>query len=72
MEHSTFRSQLVCLPLVLRDKTLVEDIVSAWHSLSRACHHHPYELAPIASELETWISQVERLIDALDSPVALR
>ena len=27
--------------------------------LSRACHHHPYELAPTAGELATWIEVVE-------------
>ena len=24
---------------------------AAWSDLSRACHHHPYELAPTANEL---------------------
>ena len=31
-------------------------------ALSRACHYHPYELAPSAAELTSWISDVESLI----------
>ena len=31
----------------------------AWGALSRACHHHPYELAPTAGELSGWIEAVE-------------
>jgi hypothetical protein len=30
-----------------------------WGALSRACHHHPYELSPTAGELVTWIEMVE-------------
>ena len=30
-----------------------------WGALSRACHHHPYELAPTAAELARWIEVVE-------------
>lgn len=67
VENANFRSQLLCLPLVLSDEDLVADVRGAWHSLSRACHHHHYELAPVAAELEAWISQVERLLETLDT-----
>jgi hypothetical protein len=30
--------------------------------LSRACHHHPYELAPTTDELRDWLSVVGKLI----------
>ena len=32
----------------------------------RACHHHPYELAPTAGELRCWFSVVEELIQKTD------
>ncbi len=67
VEHASFRSQLICLPLVLDNKGLVADTRAAWHFLSRACHHHQYELAPVAQELEAWIGQVERLLTILDT-----
>lgn len=66
VENANFRSQLICLPLVLDDKDLIADTRAAWYSLSRACHHHQYELAPIAGELATWISQADRLLKELD------
>ena len=34
----------------------------AWSALSRACHHHPYELAPTAAELRAWFAVVEDLV----------
>jgi hypothetical protein len=37
----------------------------AWNALSRACHHHPYELAPTEQELSNWIADVERVTVAL-------
>ena len=67
VENASFRSQLLCLPLVLDDQDLVADARMAWYSLSRACHHHQYELAPVAQELEVWISQVEGLLTILDT-----
>ena len=36
----------------------------AWFALSRACHHHAYELAPTASELLHLLSLVKGLADA--------
>jgi hypothetical protein len=33
----------------------------AWNALSRACHHHAYELAPTAFELEHLYSKVAGL-----------
>ena len=34
----------------------------AWSALSRACHHHAYELAPTAGELQSWFLVVRELI----------
>lgn len=58
-------TQLTCLGLMITDPGLVADVRSAWASLSRACHHHHYELGPTAAELERWIHQTERLVEAL-------
>ncbi|MCW2903272.1 MAG: hypothetical protein JWO67_5537 [Streptosporangiaceae bacterium] len=41
------------------------DVAATWHALSRACHHHPYELAPTAAELRTWHTAVTGLSEAL-------
>ncbi len=61
-------TQLACLGLMFADKRLVSDVRSAWASLSRACHHHHYELGPTAAELERWILQTEHLVDVLKEP----
>lgn len=36
-----------------------------WSRLSRAAHHHAYELAPTADELRSWHREAERLVAAL-------
>jgi hypothetical protein len=33
----------------------------AWAQLSRACHHHPYELVPTAAELSDRLAVQTRL-----------
>lgn len=58
-------TQLTCLGLMIKDAALVADVRSAWASLSRACHHHHYELGPTAAELERWIRQTEHLAEAI-------
>lgn len=45
-------TQLLCLREYLDDADLAGRVHHAWNALSRACHHHPYELAPTAGELE--------------------
>lgn len=58
-------TQLACLGLLVTDVGLVADVRSAWASLSRACHHHHYELGPTAAELDGWIRQTEHLVETL-------
>ncbi len=53
------RVQLVCLREMSADRSAAGRLYEAWAALSRACHHHPYELAPTAAELETWFAVVE-------------
>ena len=42
------RTQLICLRSYLEDAPLAARAGHAWSALSRACHHHPYELGPTA------------------------
>jgi hypothetical protein len=62
VEMCSARAQLICLPAYLRDEELAERVSYTWTALSRACHHHPYELSPTASELLAWIRTVEQLV----------
>lgn len=55
------RTQLLCLPLVV-DEELAHDVTHTWAALSHACHYHPYDLSPTASELAGWMDTVERLL----------
>jgi hypothetical protein len=63
LEQCSTRAQLLCLPDYLRRSDLAEQIAYAWSGLSRACHHHAYELPPTAAELESWIGTVEVLVN---------
>jgi hypothetical protein len=64
--RATTRAQLACLPHVLGDRSLASEIAFAWSALSTACHHHAYELAPTATELQRWIDTVDRLITQIE------
>ena len=56
------RAQLICLRTYLGDAGLAAETAHAWSALTRACHHHPYELAPTAAELQGWFAVVGALI----------
>jgi hypothetical protein len=60
------RAQLLCLEEHLGDPSVAADARFAWWALSRACHHHPYELAPTVAEIEGWVSSVERVVGTID------
>ncbi len=36
-------------------------------ALSRACHYHPYELAPTAAELTGWLDQAAHIVTQLQA-----
>ena len=58
--------------LALRAFTGVEtasQVATVWAALSRAAHHHDYELAPSVTELRRWREQAEA-ISVLLSQVA--
>ena len=58
MERASSRAQFLCLRRYL-EENIAERAYFAWTALSRACHHHVYELAPTAEELSRWIDDVE-------------
>jgi hypothetical protein len=66
MADATRATQLACLPYYLKDQPVADGVRVAWNALSRACHHHPYELAPTALELEGWLERVDQLAALLD------
>jgi hypothetical protein len=60
MPSATMRSQLLCLTAYFDQATATRAAyLSA--ALSRACHYHPYELAPTATELSNWINETAAL-----------
>lgn len=63
------RAQLLCLR-ELADETTAERASHAWWALSRACHHHPYELSPTAAELSGWIASVKAVMTELQKSLS--
>jgi len=61
--NTNLRTQLICLPLYMKDEELARAIAYTWAALSTACHHHIYELAPAASELKAWADTVEAMLN---------
>lgn len=61
------RSQLLALGVVVDDE-LRHRATALWTALSRAAHHHHYELAPTAAELRTWLRDARRLCADLSAP----
>lgn len=60
------RAQLIALTRTV-DPDLGRQATELWHALSRAAHHHAYELAPTAAELRSWHLAVRSLDDGLRS-----
>ena len=58
LESCPTRQQLICLREYLDDADLAGRVHHAWNALSRACHQHPYELAPTLGELRGWMDCV--------------
>ncbi|MBA2273659.1 MAG: hypothetical protein H0W21_07130 [Actinobacteria bacterium] len=63
VEHCSLRAQLLCLRSYI-DGDTAERAAHTWGVLSRACHHHPYELGPTAGELRSWVEDTQRVVDA--------
>ena len=60
MEGCTWHAQLLCLTAYLSNRELAREAAAAWTDLSRACHHHPYELAPTATEFRALLDIARR------------
>lgn len=65
VEACSARTQLICLPMFLVDTALAEQTSYVWWALSRACHHHPYDLAPTPPELADLMAAVDNLAQRL-------
>lgn len=63
---SSRRAQLLTLTRTV-DSDLGYRATTLWHTLSRAAHHHAYELAPTGAELRTWHTQARDLAKAMQS-----
>ena len=63
-------AQLLVLPSYLRDQEAARDAAYAWSALSRACHHHAYELPPTASELRALIELTRRVAVEIEAATA--
>ena len=62
LQGCSMRTQLICLRSYLEDAKLAARTGLTWSALSRACHHHAYELGPTAGELRSWFSVVGELV----------
>ena len=58
------RPQLICLSAYLPDRDVAARASHAWSSLTRACHHHPYELPPGHAELRSSLDAVAETLAA--------
>ena len=72
MERCTGHAQLLCLPVYLSNRELARATAAAWSDLSRACHHHPYELAPTANELRALLDVAHRFAAEVAGQAASR
>lgn len=70
LERCSGRAQLLCLTVYLRDRDLGRETFAAWSDLSRACHHHPYDLAPTAEELRSLLDVARRFADEVSRQMA--
>ena len=66
VEDSSMRAQLLCLGSYT-DGDLADRISYAYGGLTRACHHHSYELSPTAEEIIGWLNDVAALTNMLDA-----
>jgi len=58
------RPQLLMLPRYAGAATAAQ-AAEAWYGLSRATHHHAYDLAPTAAELRRWHDLVQTVATQL-------
>ena len=61
-EEASMRAQLLCLEGYL-PATVARQAYQVWTALSRASHHHVYELAPTREELLAWFDSVGGIVE---------
>jgi len=64
LEGRPMRHQLLALA-VLADNRTAQRATLAWHGLSRAMHHHTYELPATVAELDNWLEITELSLQRL-------
>lgn len=67
MIDASARGQFLALRLYLADEAMAAEGHATWSLLSRACHHHPYDLQPSRDEVLGWIDAAERFHAALQT-----
>jgi hypothetical protein len=72
VERLNMRAQLNCLPVYLPADGVASEVTYTWAALSRATHHHPYELDPTREELSSLLASTERLTHAIAAAVSAR
>ncbi len=60
------RAQLLCLGTWVSNEPLARRAYQAWSALSRASHHHPYELTPTRDELVAWFESVLEVVEVTE------
>jgi hypothetical protein len=65
VEACSMKAQLLCASNFL-DEELAEQTSYVWWALTRATHHHPYELSPTSDELRAWILEAKQIAAACD------
>lgn len=68
-EECPMKAQVLCLGRYLGDEPLARRAHQAWAALSRACHHHPYDLSPTREELLGWCDTVSEVVDRTERAV---
>lgn len=58
------RAQFLALTEIADIGSLASRARYAWTTLSRACHHHAYELSPTDAELISWLNDTEIVVQA--------
>jgi hypothetical protein len=67
VEETPIRAQLICFRGLLGDGQLDARLEYLWWILTRACHHHPYELDPTAEEVGGWLDEVAVVVASLET-----
>ena len=70
LKDCSSHAQFLCLVAYLSKRGLAQETSAAWSALSRACHHHPYELSPTAGELRAWLTTARTFAEEVERQIA--